>query len=206
VVHPTHPVVDNVRRFITKVIKSLFPNKNSDYNKPIITKEYNSPFCRLLLIKNETEQSVATWRAILKYAPYDLLLTCQSLEEVRANGNRDQISFDKALGKNPGQLPLPFEQTRHPTPTHQIVLSRISRYPVKDQIRVQILKIWQVDFVGMAGLAWGAGNRYAEIIIERVVKELLNERYDAIDWSKQINSHARTCIGSRHNATGRTSS
>jgi molybdopterin/thiamine biosynthesis adenylyltransferase len=64
--------------FITKVIKSLFQKKNSDYNKPIITKECNYPFCRLLLIKNETEQSVATWRAILKYAPYDLLLNLSS--------------------------------------------------------------------------------------------------------------------------------
>jgi hypothetical protein len=173
------------------------------YQPPVIKSEYTSTFCRLLLLENTTASSVAIWRGVLQYAPFDFLLTCDRLDRSLTTARR---SSTVSTGTTRKQLlpPRDFAFTEHPFATHQIAISRISRYPVNNQIKVECLGMWHLDLVGITGIAWSAGDRFALAVIRSCAFDLLKNHVDDLEWTTRIDLHARKVIDQNHNAIGKT--
>ncbi|WP_157816499.1 hypothetical protein [Nostoc flagelliforme] len=155
-------------------------------------------------MENNTASSVAIWRGVLQYAPFDFLLTCDRLQRspttIRRPSTVPAGIARKQLLPSP---PRDFILTEHPFATHQIAISRISRYPVNNQIKVECLGMWHLDLVGVTGLAWSAGDRFALAVIRSCAFDLLKNHVDDVDWTERIDSHARKIIDRNHNAMGK---
>lgn len=190
-----------LNRFILQLLRLLGISRRKKYQPPVIKSEYTSTFCRLLLLENNTASSVAVWRAVLQYAPYDLLLTCNRIQRSTI---RQQSKVPPGIARK--QLLPPtgdYIFTEHPFATHQIAISRISRYPVNNQIKIECLGLWHLDLVGVSGIAWSAGDRFALAIIKSLAFDLLKSHADDLNWTQRIDFHARKHIGASHNAIGR---
>ncbi|MHC5756035.1 MAG: hypothetical protein ACYTXF_36510 [Nostoc sp.] len=189
-------------RLVLQLLRLLGISQRKKYQPPVIKSEYTSTFCRLLLLGNSKASSVAVWRAVLQYAPYDLLLTCDRLQRSPTT-IRQQSRVPPGIARK--QL-LPATRdyvfTEHPFATHQIAISRISRYPINNQIKIECLGLWHLDLVGVSGLAWSAGDRFALAVIKSLAFDLLKNHADDLNWTKRIDFHARKLIAPNHNAIG----
>ncbi|MFN6474022.1 MAG: hypothetical protein RMY36_030705 [Nostoc sp. SerVER01] len=199
-------MLDRAAEYLNKLVVQLLEflgiARRKKYRPPIIKSEYRSTFCRLLSLESNTATNVAVWRAILQYAPHDLLFTCDRLQ--RSPTTIRRLPRVPAKPARRQLLPLgDFLFAEHPFATHQIAISRISRYPVNNQIKVECLGLWHLDLVGVTGIAWSAGDRFAVAVIKSLAFDLLNNHVEDLDWTKRIDTHARKCIGDNHNAIGK---
>ncbi|MFN6475363.1 hypothetical protein [Nostoc sp. DedQUE07] len=199
-------MLDRAGEYFNKLLLQLLRlfgiSRRQKYQPPVIKSEYTSTFCRLLLLGNNTATSVAVWRAVLQYAPYDLLLTCDRLQRSPTT-IRQQSKVPAGIAR---QQLLPSTRdyvfTEHPFATHQIAISRISRYPINNQIKIECLGLWHLDLVGVSGLAWSAGDRFALAVVKSLAFDLLKNHADDLNWTKRIDFHARKFIAPNHNAIG----
>ncbi|MEH1780883.1 MAG: hypothetical protein V7L26_17570 [Nostoc sp.] len=190
-----------LNRLVLRLLRILGISRRKKYQPPVIKSEYTSSFCRLLLLENNTASSVAMWRAVLQYAPNDFLLTCDRLQRSPTTTRR-QPRIPPGLARKQLLPPRDFLFTEHPFATHQIAISRISRYPINNQIKIECLGLWHLDLVGISGIAWSAGDRFALVVIKSLAFELLQTHVDDLNWTERIDFHARKHIGATHNAIG----
>ncbi|PHJ69220.1 hypothetical protein VF14_03590 [Nostoc linckia z18] len=191
-----------LNKLVLQILQFIGIVRPKKYRPPIIKSEYRSTFCRLLSLESNTATNVAIWRAILQYTPYDLLFTCDRLQ--RSPTRVKQLPAVSTGLTRQQLLPIGgFLFAEHPFATHQIAISRISRYPVNNQIKVECLGLWHLDLVGVTGIAWSAGDRFAVAVAKSLAFDLLENHVDDLDWTKRIDTHARKCIGDNHNAIGK---
>ncbi|MHC5897346.1 hypothetical protein [Nostoc sp.] len=187
-----------LNRLIVRLLRFLGVSSRKKYQLPSIKSEYTSAFCRLISLENNTVNSVAVWRAILRYTSDDLLLTCDRLQ-------RSPTTIRQTAGGVQKQMlpPRNFIFTEHPFATHQIAISRISRYYINNKIKIECLGMWHLDLVGVSGIAWSAGDRFAMAVTKLCALDLLENHVDDLNWTERIDFHAREIIGSNHNAIGK---
>jgi hypothetical protein len=190
-----------LNRLLLRLLRILGISRRKKYQPPVIKSEYTSAFCRLLLLENNTASSVAIWRGVLQYAPNDLLLTCDRLQRSPTTVKR-QSRVPAGLTRKQLLPPREFLFTEHPFATHQIAISRISRYPINNQIKIECLGLWHLDLVGVSGIAWSAGDRFALVVIKSLAFELLENHVEDLNWTERIDFYARKHIGASHNAIG----
>lgn len=173
--HEQPRVEDPIKRSFRELwnwIQRFLGQRKPSYRTPTILKEYNSTFCRLLLLERHTSRAVRTWRGLLRYSgEHDLLLTTDTLESL------------------PGEKPV-FKSRRFAT--HRLSVCLVARIPSSSgRVRVDCLFMGDFDFVGTSGLAWGVGNRYAICITDSIANEILHNRHDEIDWLEKVSEAAK---------------
>ena len=90
--------------------------------------------------------------------------------------------------------------------SHRVAVLEISS--LGGRRRATCLFLGDFDFVGIVGLAWAAGDRYAAACVRALAFQLVKEPWDNLDvpWAEQLEFNAKHYLGQDHWVQGRPGS